>query len=71
MFEAKLSQSGPIKKLIEAIKDIVSDANLECNENGISLQVSIIIIKIQNFQNFFKINYSERPWILLTFLLFP
>jgi hypothetical protein len=37
MFEAKLSQSGQI----EAIKDIVSDANLECNENGISLQVSI------------------------------
>lgn len=38
MFEAKLGQSGQIKKLIEAIKDIVSDANLECNENGISLQ---------------------------------
>jgi proliferating cell nuclear antigen len=38
MFEAKLSQSGQIKKLIEAVKDIVSDANLECNENGISLQ---------------------------------
>ena len=41
MFEAKLGQSGQIKKLIEAVKDIVSDANLECNENGISLQVSV------------------------------
>jgi proliferating cell nuclear antigen len=41
MFEAKLCQSGQIKRLIEAVKDIVSDANLECNENGISLQVSI------------------------------
>ena len=41
MFEAKLYQSGQIKRLIEAVKDIVSDANLECNENGISLQVSI------------------------------
>ena len=38
MFEAKFNQSGQIKKLIEAIKDVVSDANLECNENGISLQ---------------------------------
>jgi len=38
MFEAKLCQSGQIKRLIEAVKDIVSDANLECNENGISLQ---------------------------------
>ena len=49
MFEAKLSQSGQIKKLIEAIKDIVSDANLECNENGISLQVSISIVDGKKF----------------------
>jgi len=60
MFEAKLSQSGPIKKLIEAIKDIVSDANLECNENGISLQamdsshVSLVslIIPSEDFEIF-------------------
>jgi len=60
MFEAKLSQSGQIKKLIEAIKDIVSDANLECNENGISLQamdsshVSLVslIIPSEDFEVF-------------------
>jgi proliferating cell nuclear antigen len=60
MFEAKLNQSGQIKKLIEAIKDVVSDANLECNENGISLQamdpshVSLVslIIPSEDFEVF-------------------
>jgi hypothetical protein len=65
MFEAKLGQSGQIKKLIEAIKDIVSDANLECNENGISLQVS-------RYRKTFYYSFKteKRQWIPLMFLLF-
>jgi hypothetical protein len=40
MFEARLSQSGLLKKIIEAIKDIVSTANLDFGPEGLSLQVS-------------------------------
>ncbi len=38
MLEAKLEQGSLIKKLIEAIKEVVNDANWDCNESGISLQ---------------------------------
>lgn len=38
MFLAKLKESILMKKLIEAIKDIVSEINLECTPSGINLQ---------------------------------
>ncbi len=38
MFEARLEQGSLLKKIVEAMKDLVTDANLECNEDGIKLQ---------------------------------
>lgn len=38
MFEATLNQGAILKQIIDAMKDIVSDANLDCAETGISLQ---------------------------------
>jgi proliferating cell nuclear antigen len=38
MFEAKLKSSSILKKVIEAIKDIVQDANFLCTEDGIQMQ---------------------------------
>ncbi len=38
MFEAKLKEGGLFKKLIESIKELVNDINLDNNSNGISLQ---------------------------------
>lgn len=38
MFIAKLKESIQFKKLVEAIKDIVSEINLEVNDKGINLQ---------------------------------
>jgi len=38
MFEARLTQAGLLKKILEAIKDLVTDANFDCNSTGISLQ---------------------------------
>ena len=38
MFHAKLNEGLLIKKLIDSIKDLVSDINLEINSMGISLQ---------------------------------
>jgi proliferating cell nuclear antigen len=39
MFEARILQGSLLKKIIEAIKELVTDANLDCNETGISMQV--------------------------------
>jgi len=38
MFEARLTQAGLLKKLLEAVKDLVSEANFDCTATGISLQ---------------------------------
>lgn len=39
MFEARLLQGALLKKIIEAIRELVVDANIDCNENGMELQV--------------------------------
>lgn len=38
MFEARLINGGLLKKLMESIKDLVTDANFDCTSSGISLQ---------------------------------
>jgi len=38
MFEARLQQGSVIKKIVEAIKELVEEANFDCSENGIALQ---------------------------------
>lgn len=42
MFEAKLANASLLRKIIEAIKELVTDAPIDCNENEIRLQVSVI-----------------------------
>eukprot|EP01116_Phalansterium_solitarium_P025069 TRINITY_DN9408_c0_g2_i1.p1 TRINITY_DN9408_c0_g2~~TRINITY_DN9408_c0_g2_i1.p1 ORF type:complete len:263 (+),score=77.92 TRINITY_DN9408_c0_g2_i1:97-885(+) len=38
MFEARLQQAGLLKKILEAVKDLVTDANFDCSSSGIQLQ---------------------------------
>jgi len=38
MFEARLVQGSILKKIIEALKDLVGDANFDCSSTGIALQ---------------------------------
>jgi len=38
MFEARLVQGSLFKKIIEAIRELVVDANLDCTEAGITMQ---------------------------------
>jgi hypothetical protein len=47
MFEARLVQGAILKKIIEAIRELVTDANLDCSSTGISMQV---------IYNFFQIS---------------
>lgn len=39
MFEARLPQGSILKLIVEAMKDLVTDANFECSDNEISVQV--------------------------------
>jgi proliferating cell nuclear antigen len=38
MLEAKLDQASILKKVVDAIKDLVQDCNFDCNDSGIALQ---------------------------------
>lgn len=38
MFEARLAQGSVLKKILEAIKDLVPHANWDCSDTGISVQ---------------------------------
>lgn len=38
MFEARLSEAAILKRLLDAIKELVADANFDCNETGVHLQ---------------------------------
>lgn len=53
MFEATLNKANTLKKLIDAVKDLVDDVNLDINETGIYFQamdsshVSLISLELQ------------------------
>ncbi|CAI4216757.1 unnamed protein product [Parascedosporium putredinis] len=38
MLEARLEQANVLKKVVDAIKDLVQDCNFDCNDSGIALQ---------------------------------
>lgn len=38
MFEAKLSEAAMLKKIMDAIKDLVNEASWDCSGAGMSLQ---------------------------------
>lgn len=60
MFEAKLRQASLLKKILEAIKDLVSDANFDCSQEGIALQamdsahVSLVamLLRYEGFEHY-------------------
>jgi hypothetical protein len=39
MFEARLDSAEQFRQIIDAMKDLVQDANLDCSPSGITLQV--------------------------------
>ena len=60
MFEARLLQGSILKKLLESIKDLVTDANFDCSSAGVSLQamdsshVSLVafFLRAEGFQHY-------------------
>ena len=90
MLEAKLSEAGTLKKLLDgksclpikqrvfhpltrlsslpsrlAIKELVTDANFECNEEGINLQAMdnshVALVAVKLLANGFKRYRCDRP----------
>lgn len=43
MFEARILQGALLKKIIEAIRELVVDANFDCSDRGITMQVQYLI----------------------------
>jgi len=41
MFEARLAQGSVLKKLIESIRELVTDANFDVSSSGLALQVPL------------------------------
>jgi len=66
MFEARLVQGSLFKKIIEAIRELVVDANLDCTETGITMQV---IINISNMYIYVTIHTKyEQQKLFFPFL---
>jgi len=65
MFQAKLHQAGLLKKILEAMKDLVTDTNFDCSASGISLQamdsshVSLVSLLLR--ENGFEDFRCDRP----------
>ncbi|KAI6102294.1 proliferating cell nuclear antigen, N-terminal domain-containing protein [Pisolithus croceorrhizus] len=65
MFEAKLQQAALLKRLLDSVKELVTDANFECNEEGINLQamdnshVALVAVKLD--AEGFKKYRCDRP----------
>ncbi|GIQ80219.1 proliferating cell nuclear antigen, PCNA [Kipferlia bialata] len=53
MFEAHLEQASTLKKMIEAVKGLVNHVNINCNEQGMSIQaidtshVALVYLKLR------------------------
>ncbi|CAB9499252.1 Proliferating cell nuclear antigen [Seminavis robusta] len=65
MFEARLANGKTLKDIIESIKDLVNDANLDCSEEGISIQCMdsshVSLVSISLAANAFDHYRCDRP----------
>ncbi|KAF8488405.1 proliferating cell nuclear antigen, N-terminal domain-containing protein [Gautieria morchelliformis] len=65
MLEARLAAASVLKRLLDAIKELVTDANFECNEEGLSLQamdnshVALVAVKLD--ADGFDLYRCDRP----------
>ena len=45
MFEARLAQGSILKKLIESIRELVNEGNIDVSNSGVSLQVYVCAVQ--------------------------
>ncbi|KAH7100365.1 proliferating cell nuclear antigen, N-terminal domain-containing protein [Auriculariales sp. MPI-PUGE-AT-0066] len=65
MFEADMADAGMLKKLLDSIKELVTDANFECNEEGLKLQAMdnshVALVSVQLTKDGFSKFRCDRP----------
>lgn len=65
MFEARLAEAAILKRLLDAIKELVADANFECNETGVHLQAMdnshVALVSVLLAAEGFKKYRCDRP----------
>ena len=80
MFEARLLQGSLLKKILESIKDLVTEANFDCNSSGISLQamdsshvslVAMVRLFIHSLSlSFLFVKNEAEPFFFFLFFFF-
>lgn len=64
MFEARMTEGGRLKRILDSFKDLVNEANFECSATGISLQamdsshVALVFVKLT--QECFELYRCDR-----------
>ena len=68
MFEAKLKEALVLKKIIDAIKDLVTDVNIDATPSGISLQAMdsshVALVSLQLNAEGFEFYRADRAMTL-------
>lgn len=53
MFEARLTSSSVLKKVLDAIKDLLNEATFDCSDSGIQVNPSLRAKIRMSFLNLF------------------
>ncbi|KAI0295607.1 proliferating cell nuclear antigen, N-terminal domain-containing protein [Multifurca ochricompacta] len=65
MLEATLNEAATLKRLLDAVKELVQDANFECNEEGINLQAMdnshVALVSVKLHTEGFSSYRCDRP----------
>ncbi|KAI9463834.1 proliferating cell nuclear antigen [Boletus coccyginus] len=65
MLEAKLEEAALLKRLLDSVKELVSDANFQCSEEGINLQAMdnshVALVAVNLEASGFKKFRCDRP----------
>ncbi|KAH7914874.1 proliferating cell nuclear antigen, N-terminal domain-containing protein [Hygrophoropsis aurantiaca] len=65
MLEARLQEAALLKRLLDSIKELVTDANFECNEEGLNLQAMdnshVALVAVKLAATGFKKYRCDRP----------
>ena len=68
MFEAKLIEAAVLKKIVEAIKDLVTDVNIDATPSGLSLQAMdsshVALVSLTLASSGFEQYRADRPMTL-------
>lgn len=62
MFEARLTSSAVLKKVLDAIKDLLNEATFDCSDSGIQViqDFTICLVKNQLFLLIFIFLYANH-----------